>query len=80
MRALVSFTLQRKLCTKNAELDFWAIRTSLFVSKVDWLVSYPLVFILLSRPIVCLTRVWQLLLPFFCDKTFEFFIQTWQTC
>ena len=26
--------------------------------------------------IVCLTRVWQSL---FCDKTFEFSIQTWQT-
>ena len=29
--------------------------------------------------IVCLTRVWQSLLPLFCDKTFEFAIQTWQT-
>ena len=29
--------------------------------------------------IVCLTRVWQSLLPLFCDKTFEFTIQTWQT-
>ena len=29
---------------------------------------------------VCLTRVWQSLLPLFCDKTFEFSIQTWQTC
>ena len=29
--------------------------------------------------IVCLTRVWQSLLPLFCDKTFEFVIQTWQT-
>ena len=28
--------------------------------------------------IVCLTRVWQSLLPLFCDKTFEFAIQTWQ--
>ena len=26
-----------------------------------------------------LTRVWQSLLPLFCDKTFEFAIQTWQT-
>ena len=26
--------------------------------------------------IVCLTRVWQSLLPLFCDKTFEFAIQT----
>ena len=30
--------------------------------------------------IVCLTRVWQSLFPLFCDKTFEFSIQTWQTC
>ena len=30
-------------------------------------------------PIVCLTRVWQSLFPLFCDKTFEFAIQTWQT-
>ena len=29
--------------------------------------------------IVCLTQVWQSLLPLFCDKTFEFAIQTWQT-
>ena len=29
--------------------------------------------------IVCLTQVWQSLLPLFCDKTFEFSIQTWQT-
>ena len=29
--------------------------------------------------IVCLTRVWQSLLPLFCDKTFEFAIQNWQT-
>ena len=29
--------------------------------------------------IVCLTQVWQSLLPLFCDKTFEFVIQTWQT-
>ena len=28
---------------------------------------------------VCLTRVWQSLLPLFCDKKFEFAIQTWQT-
>ena len=28
--------------------------------------------------IVCLTRVWQPLFPLFCDKTFEFAIQTWQ--
>ena len=33
-----------------------------------------------SGIIVCLTRVWQSLLPLFCDKTFEFSIQTWQTC
>ena len=33
----------------------------------------------LPRPIVCLTQVWQSLLPLFCDKTFEFAIQTWQT-
>ena len=26
-----------------------------------------------------MTRVWQSLLPLFCDKTFEFAIQTWQT-
>ena len=31
------------------------------------------------QAIVCLTRVWQSLLPLFCDKTFEFTIQTWQT-
>ena len=29
--------------------------------------------------IVCLTRVWQSLYRLFCDKTFEFAIQTWQT-
>ena len=29
--------------------------------------------------IVCLTRVWQSLLPLFCDKMFEFASQTWQT-
>ena len=29
--------------------------------------------------IICLTQVWQSLLPLFCDKTFEFAIQTWQT-
>ena len=29
--------------------------------------------------IVCLTQVWQSLFPYFCDKTFEFGIQTWQT-
>ena len=29
--------------------------------------------------IVGLTRVWQPLFPLFCDKTFEFAIQTWQT-
>ena len=29
--------------------------------------------------IVCLTRVWQPPFPFFCDKTFEFDTQTWQT-
>ena len=29
--------------------------------------------------IVCLTRVWQSLFPLFCDKTFGFAIQTWQT-
>ena len=28
---------------------------------------------------VCLTRVCQSLFPLFCDKTFEFAIQTWQT-
>ena len=34
----------------------------------------------ITKPsIVCLTRVWQSLLPLFCDKTFEFAIQTWQT-
>ena len=33
----------------------------------------------MRRPIVCLTRVWQSPLPQFCDKTFEFAIQTWQT-
>ena len=32
-----------------------------------------------DTPIVCLTQVWQSLLPLFCDKTFEFAIQTWQT-
>ena len=31
------------------------------------------------KAIVCLTQVWQSLLPLFCDKTFEFGIQTWQT-
>ena len=31
-----------------------------------------------TLPIVCLTQVWQSLLPLFCDKTFEFAIQTWQ--
>ena len=30
-------------------------------------------------PIVCLTRVWQPLFPFFCDKAFKFAIQTWHT-
>ena len=34
----------------------------------------------ISLPIVCLTCVWQSLLPLFCDKTFEFSIQTWPTC
>ena len=29
--------------------------------------------------IVSLTQVWQSLFPFFCDKTFEFAIPTWQT-
>ena len=29
--------------------------------------------------IVCLTRVWQSLLPLFCDKMLELAIQTWQT-
>ena len=29
--------------------------------------------------ILCLTRIWQSLFPLFCDKTFEFAIQTWQT-
>ena len=29
--------------------------------------------------IVCLTQVWQSLLPLFCDKSFDFAIQTWQT-
>ena len=29
--------------------------------------------------IVCLTRVWQSRLTLFCDRTFEFAIQTWQT-
>ena len=33
----------------------------------------------LGLSIVCLTQVWQSLLPFFCDKTFEFSIQTSQT-
>ena len=33
-----------------------------------------------GKSIVCLTRVWQSLLPLFCDKTFEFSIQTWQKC
>ena len=33
----------------------------------------------LCSTIVCLTRVWQSLLPLFCDKTFEFAIQTRQT-
>ena len=28
--------------------------------------------------IVCLTQVWQSLFPFFCDKTFEFAMQTCQ--
>ena len=32
-----------------------------------------------TETIVCLTRVWQPLFPLFCDKTFEFAIQTWQT-
>ena len=32
-----------------------------------------------SATIVCLTRVWQSLFPLFCDKTFKFAIQTWQT-
>ena len=32
-----------------------------------------------NRSIVCLNRVWQPLFPLFCDKTFEFAIQTWQT-
>ena len=32
-----------------------------------------------EQPIVCLTLVSQSLLPLFCDKTFEFAIQTWQT-
>ena len=32
-----------------------------------------------QNTIVCLTRVWQSLLPLFCDKTFGFAIQTWQT-
>ena len=36
-------------------------------------------FLNLIRTIVCLTRVWQSLLPLFCYKTFEFAIQTWQT-
>ena len=33
----------------------------------------------LGETIVCLTQVWQSLLPLFWDKTFEFAIQTWQT-
>ena len=33
----------------------------------------------LKPSIVCLTRVWQSLFPLFCDNTFEFAIQTWQT-
>ena len=37
--------------------------------------TYPILYALQS--IVCLTPVWQSL---FCDKTFEFAIQTWQTC
>ena len=43
-----------------------------FQSYADWLIDF-------IRSIVCLTRVWQSLLPLFCDKTFEFSIQTWQT-
>ena len=33
---------------------------------------------IITFAIVCLTQVWQSLLPRFCDKTFEFAIQTWQ--
>ena len=33
----------------------------------------------ITNAIVCLTRVWQSLFQFVCDKTFELAFQTWQT-
>ena len=52
-----------------------------FDSIIDILFSDSNYFdsILKDCTIVCLTQVWQSLLPLFCDKTFEFAIQTWQT-
>ena len=43
-----------------------------------WTFESPYVYRYKST-IVCLTRVWQSLFLLFCDKTFEFAIQTWQT-
>ena len=65
------------------EVDFNPEFVSRMIPKLEWAVlceaansvSYWLQG---SVPaIVCLPRVWQSL---FCDKTFEFAIQTWQTC
>ena len=50
-----------------------------FVSLLIQTLSIDLKACIIVPPIVCLTQVWQSLLPLFCDKMFEFAIQTWQT-
>ena len=70
---------------RPARLTFLASLTSCAVLPVLFLKSSDPALMLKtvlpsSLSIVCLTRVWQSLLPLFCDKTFELSIQTWQTC
>ena len=67
------------LCSKR--IFFLVICCSAGIIPVSAYNPYPGVFSgsFKSLFIVCPTRVWQSLFPLFCDKTFEFAIQTWQT-
>ena len=66
--------------------ELWKCFSNMYISSWEWVNKNVNLFTGLSSEasyfpgaIVCLTRVWQSLLPLFCDKTFEFSIQTWQT-
>ena len=74
-------TVQRTLCVRvGSRVARYGMQCTL--ETIVWMllcIEDSSLMISWSVSIVCLTQVWQPLFPLFCDKTFKFAIQTWQT-